>query len=296
MNADSAASTDPPRPAPSDIDVFGLTDCGRVRSENQDQFLVASLHKLLRVHQSSIPPDDLPPLITESRGFLLIVADGVGGRPDGQAASGTAIRTIAHYVTHLMDLYRRLDVEKGSEFLNELERAVLQTHEVLVAEGRREYGGRGGATTLTMLFALWPRFYLVHLGDSSWYLLRDGELRRMTEVQTLSETLVEAGALTRTEAQRSPLRNVLVSALGGREAKPMTLVTEGRWDDVTLLCTDGLTKHVTDDEIREHLVHIGSSEQACRDLVALALERGGEDNVTVVIGRLRRRPGQAAEG
>ncbi len=112
----------------------------------------------------------------------------------------------------------------------------------------------------------------------------------MTEVQTLAEALVEAGALTRTEAHRSPLRNVLASALGGREAKPMTLVSEVRWDDVSLLCTDGLTKHVADDEIREHLQHIQSSERTCRDLVALALERGGEDNVTVVIGRLRRRP------
>src|SRR2546425_8561226 len=162
----------------------------------------------------------------------------------------------------------------------------------LVEEGGREYGGRGGATTLTMLLALWPRFYLVHLGDSSWYRLRDGQLRRMTEVQTLAEALVEAGALTRTEAHRSPLRNVLASALGGPQAKPMTLVSEGRWDDVTLLCTDGLTKHVTDDEIREHLLHIQSAEHTCRQLVALALERGGEDNVTVVIGRLRRRPGQ----
>src|SRR5437870_11721091 len=81
MNADSAASADPPRPAPSDIDVFGLTDRGRVRKENQDQFLIASLHKLLRVHQSSIPADDLTPLVTESRGYLLLVADGVGGGP-----------------------------------------------------------------------------------------------------------------------------------------------------------------------------------------------------------------------
>ncbi len=291
MDAHSATSSELPRPAMSDIDVFGLTDRGRVRKDNQDQFLVASLHKLLRVHQSSIPPDDLTPLVTESRGFLFVVADGVGGRPEGQAASGTAIRAIAHYVTHLTDLYRRLDLEKASEFLTELERAVLQTHEVLVEEGRREYGGRGGATTLTMLFALWPRYYLVHLGDSRWYRLRDGELQRMTEVQTLAESLVQAGALTRTEAHRSPLRNVLASALGGREAKPMTLVSEGRWNDVSLLCTDGLTKHVTDDEIREHLSHLQSSEQTCRDLVALALERGGEDNVTVVIGRLRRRPG-----
>jgi serine/threonine protein phosphatase PrpC len=131
-----------PRPAAADIDVFGLTDTGRVRRENQDQFLIASLHKLLRVHQSSIPPDDLTPLVTESRGFVFLVADGVGGRPDGAQASGTVIRAIAHYVTHLTDLYRRLDPDQEGEFLAQLERAVLETHDVLLEEGRREYAAR----------------------------------------------------------------------------------------------------------------------------------------------------------
>ena len=143
-----------PRPVTADIDVFGLTDPGRVRRENQDQFLIASLHKLLRVHQSSIPPDDLTPLITESRGFVFLVADGVGGRPDGAQASGTVIRAIAHYVTHLTDLYRRLDSDREDDFLSELECAVLKTHDDLLDEGRREYGGKGAATTLTMLFAI----------------------------------------------------------------------------------------------------------------------------------------------
>lgn len=285
--ADLPASTAEPRkPLPSEIDVFGLTDVGRVRKQNQDQFLIASLHKLLRVHQSSIPADDLTPLVTESRGFILLVADGVGGRPDGQAASGTAVRTVAHYVTHLTDLYRRLDAEQESQFLAELERSVLKSHEVLVEEGERMYGGKGGATTMTLVFALWPRLYLVQVGDSCFYRLRDGQLERLSQAQTLAEELVQAGALTRTEAHRSPFKNVLASALGGREAKPLTLSSDGRWTDKLLLCTDGLTKHVTDEEIQDHLTRMVSAEKTCRELIALANERGGEDNVTVVIGHL----------
>lgn len=276
-----------PRPALAEIDVFGVTDPGRVRRENQDQFLIASLHKLLRVHQSSIPPDDLTPLVTESRGFVFVVADGVAGRPDGAQASGTVIRAIAHYVTHLTDLYRRLDPEREAEFLGELERAVLKTHDILLEEGRREYGGKGGATTLTMVFALWPRAYLVHLGDSTCFRLRDGDLQRLTRDQTVAEDLVRAGALRPSEGRRSPLSNVLASALGGPEATPQTLASDARRDDILLLCTDGLTKHVTEEEIEDRLRTLQSSEQVCRDLVRLANERGGTDNVTVLVGRVR---------
>ena len=277
------------RPASADVDVFGLTDRGQVRRENQDQFLIASLHKLLRVHQSSLAADDVSPLISDTRGWLFLVADGVGGRPDGQAASGTAIKSIAHYVTHLTDLYRRLDPEKETVFLAELEASVRRTHEVLREEGEKEYAGRGGATTLTMVAALWPRAYLVQVGDSRCYRLRNGKLARMSTDQTVVQELVDSGAITETEAHRSPLQGVLSSALGGQEATPLTRTADMRWDDVMLLCTDGLTRHVNDQEIEAELKQIRSAEQSCRRLVSLALERGGTDNVTVLIGRLRSR-------
>jgi serine/threonine protein phosphatase PrpC len=277
------------RPSSSDVDLFGITDRGRVRQENQDQFLIATLHKLLRVHQASLPTDDITSLISDSRGWLFLVADGVGGRPDGQAASGTAVKTIAHYVTHLTDLYRRLDPAKETIFLQELENSVRKTHEVLQAESEREYGGKGGATTLTMVAVLWPCAYLVQVGDSRCYRLRAGRLELMSKDQTVAQALVDSGALTETEAHRSPFQGVLASALGGREASPMTRTTEIRWDDVMLLCTDGLTKHVRDDEIEAELRELRSAETSCRRLVDLALERGGTDNVTVLIARLKNR-------
>jgi len=301
MNGPERASLSPvqstdadaePRPTATNIDVFGLSDRGRVRSENQDQFLIASLHKLLRVHQSSLPPEDITTLISDSRGYILLVADGVAGRPDGQAASGTVVKTIAHHVTHLMDLYRRLDSNNEATFVSELEKSVLRSHEVLVDEGQKEYGGRGGATTLTMVAALWPHAYVIQVGDSRCYRLREGRLQRMTEDQTLAQALVEKGALRPSEAQQSPLHGVLASALGGREMTPRIHATDSRWDDVVLLCTDGLTRHVRDEEIESELlaIHTRGAQEACRRLVQLALDRGGEDNVTVVIGRLKNKP------
>jgi protein phosphatase len=277
------------RPSSSDVDMYGLTDRGQVRRENQDQFLIATLHKLLRVHQSSLPADDITPLISDNRGFLFLVADGVGGRPDGQAASGTAVRSIAHYVTHLTDLYRRLDPEKEGAFLTELEESVRKTHEILRVEGEKEYGGKGGATTLTMVAALWPRAYLVQVGDSRCYRMREGTLELMSKDQTVVQALVDSGAMSQTEARRSPFSGVLASALGGSQATPQTRTVEILWGDVMLLCTDGLTKHVTDAEIATELRQIRTSEESCRKLVQLALERGGTDNVTVVISRLKTR-------
>ena len=278
------------RPTSSNIDVFGLSDRGRIRSDNQDQFLIASLHKLLRVHQSSLPPEDITTLISDSRGYILLVADGVAGRPDGQAASSTVVKTIAHHVTHLMDLYRRLDSNNEATFVSELEKSVLKSHDVLVEEGKKEYGGHGGATTLTMVAALWPNAFVIQVGDSRCYRLRDGRLQRMTQDQTLAQALVEQGALTETEARRSPLHGVLASALGGRDMTPRIHATDCRWDDVVLLCTDGLTRHVTDEEIEAELQSPHTSQESCQRLVQLALDRGGQDNVTVVIGRLKNKP------
>jgi protein phosphatase len=282
------------RPTAAEIDAFGLTDPGKVRKENQDQFLIASLHKLLKVHQSSLPVDSITQVVTESRGYLFVVADGVAGRPDGAAASGTAVRTVAHYVTHLTDLYRRLDSDKEAVFLAELEASAWKSHEVLRAQGEREHDGHGGATTLTMVAVLWPRAYLVQVGDSRCYRLRGGQLERISKDQTVAQELVESGALTETEAHRSPFKSVLASALGGRDALPVTMTSDCRWDDVMLLCSDGLTRHVTDAEIEAELQQIQSSESSCRRLVALALERGGEDNVTVIISRLKNKPSATA--
>jgi len=277
------------RPVTADVDCFGLTDQGKVRRKNDDHFLIASLHKLMRVHLTSLPDPDAMPLVSESRGFLFMVADGVGGRPHGDLASGTALRYIAQYVTHLMDLYNRLDPERETQFLAELEKSVQRSHEILVAETERSGEGRGGATTLTMVAAVWPRAYLVQVGDSRCYRLRDGRLERMSQDQTMAQALVEQGALSPSDAEHSPLRNMLASALGGTEARPVTAATDILWDDVMLMCTDGLTKHVPEAEIEAELRATSSAEASCRRLVDLALERGGTDNVTVLVSRLRPR-------
>ena len=270
------------RPTRANVDVFGLTHPGRVRSANEDQYLVATLHRTLQVERSSLPPDQLRTFSSGTRGYLFLVADGVGGLAGGDRASGAAVRTVARYVTGATHCF--YDVGPGDDqvLLDELRKTVLDAHGLLLEQEA------GTATTLTMVFIAWPRAYLVHVGDSRCYRLRDGKLELLTTDQTLAQALVDSGVMSAAEANKTPWKHVLSSALGGQEATPATIMSDCHWDDVMLLCTDGLTKHVTDEEIGDALRREQTSEETCNGLVALALERGGSDNVTVVVGRLRR--------
>ncbi|HEX5387492.1 MAG TPA: protein phosphatase 2C domain-containing protein [Gemmatimonadales bacterium] len=281
----SVAGGTPPgvRPLNADIDVFGLTHPGLVRPNNEDQFLIASLHKTMRVHSTSVPVDRLSGLTSESRGHLFVVADGVGGRPGGEHASGTALQAIAAYATNTLRLYYQHDPAPEGPFLSDLEAAVSEGHAAVLAEAA------GTATTLTMILVRWPRAYLVHVGDSRCYRLREGKLEQMTKDQTMAQALVDAGVLPPDQVSESRWANVLSSALGAQEMRPAITSFDCRWEDVVMLCTDGLTKHVADDEIATQLRETRSAEQICRNLIELALARGGSDNVTVVAGRLKER-------
>ncbi len=276
------------RPLPQNIDVAGLTHPGMVRTENQDAYLIASLHKAMRVVSTSLNPDSLGELTSPSRGYVFLVADGVGGVPGGKNASRTALHAIVEYVVQTMDLYTQLDPAAEEAFLAELQRSVEQSHEIVRKAGTGESERPVGATTLTMACIRWPRGYLVHVGDSRCYRLRDGELELLTKDQTMAQAMVDAGALSPDQAEHSRLKHVLYSAIGASRAEPYTLTTDCHWDDIMMLCSDGLTKHVNDEEIRDALRRSTHAEGTARELLQLALDRGGSDNTTVIVGRLNR--------
>lgn len=271
------------KPRDEEIDVFGLTHPGRVRESNQDHFLLCSLHKTVRVHATSLPEPERLPLDAERLAFLGVVADGVGGLSGGEEASQAAIAAVYDYVTQSLRCYYTEDAAHESSFHAALDQAVERAHE-------RVLGGAGlGATTLTIVLSVWPWAYVVHVGDSRCYLWREGRLHRITSDQTVAQALLEAGVLSSEEAERSPHSHVLTSAVGGETVAPSINVIQSRWGDRMLLCSDGLTKHVTDDEIGRHLADLDSAERGCQALLERALEAGGSDNVTVVIGHARQR-------
>ena len=273
-----------PRPMMSEIDTFGLTDRGRVRPTNNDHFLIASFHRKLRVHHTSIP-DGIGDVETESRGFLLLVADGVGGLSSAGHGSALALSTLAQHLLHATEICSELVLTQQEKSSDELRDAVMQAHAALVAM-QKESGGKP-ATTLTMYAAFWPRAFIVHVGDSRMYRYRDGVLTRFTSDQTYEQLMLESGAIKPGSPEASRLKHVLWSAVGNDEVVPQIVYTDITRRDVTLVCSDGLTKHVSDDEIRDRLARDESSEESVRALVGLALERGGTDNVTAIVGKIR---------
>ncbi|HEY5547245.1 MAG TPA: protein phosphatase 2C domain-containing protein [Gemmatimonadaceae bacterium] len=273
-----------PRPMMSEIDTFGLTDRGRVRPTNNDHFLIASFHRTLRVHYTSIP-DGLGDAETASRGFLFLVADGVGGLTSAGTGSALALSTLAQHLLHATEICSELVLTQQEKSSVELRDAVMQAHAALVAM-QKESGGKP-ATTLTMWAAFWPRAFIVHVGDSRMYRYRDGELTRFTSDQTYEQLMLESGAIKPGSPEAARLKHVLWSAVGNDEMVPQVVYTDVTRRDVTLLCSDGLTKHVSDDEIRDRLARDETSEENVRALINLALERGGTDNVTAIVGKVR---------
>jgi protein phosphatase len=268
------------------VDVHGLTDVGKVRQNNQDQFLIAALHKVVEIHGTSIPDAYRDRFHSGARALLLLVADGVGGRQGGGDASSLTLDAITDYVTNSMRCFYKLDEQIPLDLLAELAATVERSHASVLERAQQQPERAGMATTLTMAHVLWPRAYVVHIGDSRCYHVHGSSITQVTKDQTLVQDLVDMGALTPEDAKGSPLGHVLSQAIGHDEKiHPEITKIEVEPGDSLLLCTDGLTGHVSDGEISAHLASAESSADACERLIQAALDAGGSDNVTVVVGR-----------
>jgi protein phosphatase len=277
-----------PKPADSEIDIWGLTHTGKVRTENQDHFLICQLRKQILVHRTSLPDIGKLPLEGERLAFLAMVADGVGRGSLGEEASRLAVEAVTRYASESIQSYYATDATDGGVFVSALSDAALRCHADLVRRAKEGTGGATMATTLTLLISVWPKAYVVQVGDSRYYVLREGELSQISRDQTVAQDLVDQGVISSSQAAKTRWADVLSSAIGGSEATPVVTSFEHNWGYVHLLCSDGLNKHVTDERIAERLRSMTSARQVCEDLVQDALDGGGTDNVTVVVGRALR--------
>jgi PPM family protein phosphatase len=279
------------KPFDDEIDVFGLTHAGKVRRDNQDHFLICALRKQMVVHQTSLPETDHLMAGPERLAFLAMVADGVGGGARGEEASRIVLEAVTQYVSGTMRCYYAAGSANDVEFYEALQAGALQCHEELRRRGEEDPEYQGMATTLTLFLGVWPRAYLLQVGDSRCYIYRNSELTQITRDQTMAQELIDLGVLTRADAAATRLARTLSSSLGGRQTDPVVTRLDNEWGAVVMLCSDGLTAHVSDDRIRERLRTMTSAKQVCEDLLGEALEAGGSDNITIIVGRTTPRQG-----
>jgi len=270
------------------MDCHGLTDVGRSRNLNEDQFLIADLNKSMLVHQMSLKQDDHTRLFGGSQGQLLLVADGMGGHAAGEQASAIAVESLEQYVLNTMSWFFRLQENIESDLVDEFKAALDVCQKSIETAALINPARQGMGTTLTMAYVLWPWLYVVHVGDSRCYLFRDSRLERITTDHTVAQQLLERGAISPNDAQHSRWSHVLYNCVGGgsHELNAEVHRAELKIGDTILLCTDGLTVKMPEEKIVEVLKRPISSEDACHRLVDAANELGGPDNVTVVVARV----------
>ncbi len=261
------------------VSVYAQTDLGRTRDHNEDAFLVADLSTGREV------------VITEPvsetighRGFLFLVADGMGGAAAGELASSMAADLIFAHLTQALADEEEVTQERFIFRLQEaVELANLQIHSY--AKEHQEVRGMG--TTATVAGVLQGRLYLAQVGDSRGYLVREGTAVQLTKDQSLTQRLVDAGELTEEEAERSERRNIILQALGPDAHIRVELTYQDlKPGDTLVLCSDGLSGLVKRDEIAAAVSNPSESiQQTTQDLIDRANQRGGPDNVTVVLAR-----------
>ena len=274
------------KPLDEEVDVYGLTHVGHVRKQNQDHFFVGSLRKHLEIHHTSLHDAEQIPVLSERLAYIAMVADGVGGGEGGEEASRLAVEVATQYVTSSMDCYYAGDARDEEVFFAALQEAAMRCHARVQERAAQDPDWRGMATTLTLWIGVWPWSYLLQVGDSRCYVFHQGRLAQISRDQTLAQDLVDQGVLARSDADNTRWAHVLSSAIGGRQTAPVVTQIKQVRGSVGLLCSDGLTKHVSDERIAERLQSMTTAQQVCEALLQDALDGGGSDNITVIVGRV----------
>jgi protein phosphatase len=268
------------------VTLGGGTHSGHVRSRNEDQYLIAKLAKSMRICASSLPESETT-RFSDEEGYLLIVADGMGGNAGGQEASTMAVQTVESFVLDALKWFLHRGGHDENALFNELRLALQRADSNILTRADADPKLYGMGTTLTLAYSVGSDLFVAHAGDSRAYLYRDSRLERITSDHTLVQVLVDVGAITPEDAREHPRRHVVTNVVGGPTAGVQVEVHRRSLldGDLVLLCTDGLTEYIPDPEIAEILAQSPDPEQAARHLINLVLTRDASDNVTVAMAK-----------
>lgn len=275
--------------APVEAEVSGLSHPGKVRTKNEDHFYIGRFGRFLETVQTNMPPERSLDR-SEDSSYVTIVADGIGGGAAGEVASQEAIRILLKQVLNAPNWILHPDDDGTAELV--LERAaarVVEINQALERKAQRDATLQGFGTTFTAAFNLAKLLFITHVGDSRAYLYRGGGLEQLTRDHTFAQEMMERGVIDPESASKHRLAHVLTRALGDTkvDGAPSLCQLQLEDGDKLLLCTDGLTDMVPDQQIASALETAQTCEVACQVLLDQALEAGGKDNITIAVARYR---------
>ena len=260
------------------IEIAGRTDVGLVRERNEDSFLFGDL-----VSGSSVSNNDAAVLRLEAVPAMLMVADGVGGAASGEIASSMATQIAYDY---LRDRWQHGGLKGTVVVADALQQALFAANKAIHAHAVNNRTHHGMGTTATLALTVNGMIYFAQVGDSRAYIVRGGTATQMTKDQSLVQRMVDAGKMTKEQAEKSEHRNIILQALGPEEAVVPELTRDRLQDgDVVILCSDGLSNQMSSAEIARMTSDNTDLDVLCEALLGRALETGAPDNVTVVAAR-----------
>ena len=268
------------------VELHAKTDVGRVRRGNEDNFLLLDLSTTRTWSGSDGPenPEDLRRFDVGEKGLVLVVSDGMGGALAGDVASRMAIEAVRDVL--MGNNTNGPECDPDSSLVDCLKHATMQANRNIHYKSLEDSRCSGMGATLTGAAVKDDKLDLIQVGDSRAYVMRGQQIRLATKDQSLVQQLVDVGQISEAEAETHMFRNVILQALGAQnELTPATARIQLRQGDMLLLCSDGLSGKLRNEEIREIVSAAESLGAACSALVAEANNRGGEDNITVVLAR-----------
>jgi PPM family protein phosphatase len=284
----SALDISQPKPASTllRVDFGAVSHTGKVRSHNEDHFLVSRVSRKQEVLLTNVPENQFPAQAGD-QAYSMIVADGMGGMAAGEVASQMAITTGLKLFQKSPKWGFKINKREARELFERVNGYLQEIDMVLTERSEADRRLFGMGTTLTAAYSIGVDLFIIHLGDSRAYLYRNGGLVRLTKDHTVAQAMADAGYITPEEVPYHNKRNVLTNFLGGHHGK---VSADVRWlrlknADRLLLCSDGLSDMVDDDSIAQIMGAHDQPRDAAQSLLEKALDRGGRDNVTVIVAR-----------
>jgi protein phosphatase len=273
------------------VEIHATSHIGRVRKGNEDNFLVLNIGR----EKAWIGSQDDSEFVIESQkfeiddnGIVMAVSDGMGGALAGEVASTMAVETVSEKLLSSGDEQTTFSNENNDHnLIHRLYDATVFANHLIHEQGRSDPQFQGMGATFTGMCMTPNAADIIQVGDSRGYLVRNGKIYQITKDQSLVQQLIDAQQISAEEAETHTLKNVILQALGAQnEIFPVSARIEPCKNDVFLLCSDGLSNKVGAAEMQQIVTeNFDNLQTACAELVKLANENGGEDNITVVIGK-----------